>query len=263
MDALSRKRKILECSVCKEWLTPPVITCYNGHGTCQKCRNSMTSCGICQADFSKIKNTLLNEVIKTALIRCSNNSLGCKKCCTVAEMKDHKKECCYRKVTCCICVENNIYIYDLNNHFAEKHANKKSPSVSVMSSTHTYILMKGKKLRDDQVLWYIFYDKDVNIHFLARFLKDKDNFYVCVNFLGKIQEEAKNYMYEVKIDQQLQPPNEKCFFTCSALCTPYNYNFVENLSNERVIRLNLKTIFFNYEDYKKEFKVGVKIRKLE
>lgn len=263
----SKKRNIIECPICFEFLAPPVPTCDNGHATCRTCRNSLDACAICRGNFSNVKNTLLDEMIQSALLLCVNNDVGCKECLPVTRIKSHEKECFYRKVSCFVCNEKDVNLPYLNEHFANKHGDgkyKSYSSVNFYSAVSISVQLNKWLEPKDKDRYYVIYIKDVKIHFLVRLLyRDKNQIlHVGVQFLGKKQEKAGKYMFEVKINQGLSNLKEESFFICTGSCIPYNTLINEEAKkNRKIIPLNLKSIFFNNESLPDKFDLILKIKK--
>ena len=259
----AKRRRIMECPVCLDWLRSPVCCCENGHGICSQCRNKVDKCPVCRGNFIGFKMTLLDEVVDMFLIRCSNNSLGCNECYPAGEIEKHEEECFFRKVRCVVCGEKNVDFSDLNNHFNNNHKNDKARS-SVDFSEAVCLEIDIKNYTS--ALFFIIHVAWVDINFLVRYKyqKEQDILYVSVQFLGKKQAKSCRYIYSVKVDQKFQ--NEQCFFTVTGLCSPYskNVNWEEAGKNERkFIGLKMKLIFLNYDYLSRSFDLEIKIKKLQ
>lgn len=255
---------ILNCPVCLEWLQPPVFVCENGHGTCKTCRKSISSCGVCRQDFTSYKNTLLDKLMETVLIKCSNNLLGCKEYCPYPEVKNHEKVCFFRKVDCLVCKRKGIDLPSLNSHFSEYHKNginyDAKNKVSVLLCMNDW--MEQRNLNRYHVLYIKNYN---NSHFLVRFFykENKDILYVCVQFLGEKQKKANKFSYVVSIDQGLKA-RFKTIFSCYNLCIPYQdtLDWEEAEKNEKIIPLHLKSILSNQEYASESFNIEISICRL-
>lgn len=257
-----RKRSVLECPICYDWLQPPVSTCENGHGVCQQCRNAIYTCGVCRGIFKNKKNTLLDDMLESMLMKCSNE--GCEKSFPVSNVLDHEKQCFFRKIPCFLCDEEMIH-QKLNDHFTVQHADKSHATVNLGSPVSMRVSIYHWLLEGDCLRYFILYAMDININFLVRlaFRENKEILYVCVQFLGRNQEEAKNYIYDLKINQKLPFPNQESYFICSGVCTPYGtFNLDLVKKNGKSVPLKLESIFFSTSAYLADFRFEIKIRKL-
>lgn len=68
-DALIRKAKkiflqLLECPVCKEYMTPPIYQCMAGHTVCNNCKTKIGKCSSCDESIEKTRNFTLEELSK-------------------------------------------------------------------------------------------------------------------------------------------------------------------------------------------------------
>lgn len=68
-DALIRKAKkiflqLLECPICKEYMTPPIYQCVTGHTICNSCKVKLGKCGTCDENVEKTRNFTLEELSK-------------------------------------------------------------------------------------------------------------------------------------------------------------------------------------------------------
>lgn len=68
-DALIRKAKklflqLLECPVCKEYMSPPIYQCTTGHTICNSCKVKLGKCSACEDPIEKTRNYTLEELSK-------------------------------------------------------------------------------------------------------------------------------------------------------------------------------------------------------
>lgn len=68
-DALIRKAKklflqLLECPVCKEYMSPPIYQCATGHTVCNPCKTKLGKCSTCEDPIEKTRNYTLEELSK-------------------------------------------------------------------------------------------------------------------------------------------------------------------------------------------------------
>lgn len=68
-DALIRKAKklflqLLECPICKEYMSPPIYQCTSGHTVCSSCKTKLGKCSSCEDPIEKTRNYTLEELSK-------------------------------------------------------------------------------------------------------------------------------------------------------------------------------------------------------
>ncbi|KAJ8981960.1 hypothetical protein NQ317_002134 [Molorchus minor] len=68
-DVLIRKAKkiflqMLECPICKEYMSPPIYQCLSGHTLCNACKAKSEECSVCRAKIEATRNYVLEDVSK-------------------------------------------------------------------------------------------------------------------------------------------------------------------------------------------------------
>ncbi|KAJ8929367.1 hypothetical protein NQ314_017948 [Rhamnusium bicolor] len=68
-DSLIRKAKkiflqMLECPLCKEYMSPPIYQCLSGHTICNTCKDKKESCSTCEAKIENTRNYVLEDLSK-------------------------------------------------------------------------------------------------------------------------------------------------------------------------------------------------------
>jgi len=85
----------VECPVCLEIPTPPIVQCQTGHFICSVCRQKMTRCGICQADFTNTRNFAIESLVaRIGLHQCKNEM--CAKMLSPSNIDQHMETCEFR-----------------------------------------------------------------------------------------------------------------------------------------------------------------------
>lgn len=259
-------KKLLECPVCYERFKPPIETCENGHGICKNCRKLLGNCGICREKFTHAKNTLLNQIIELLEIedesgsgwwftfkkiiyniicfffphrrikKCRYNIQGCTESFPGSRIKDHEKICYYRNEKCIVCLQETCLI-EMNDHFKNCKDLKVKSEIKLLTCQKIYSSIKSIE-KDHYVAMYV---ANIECYFLVRFINDAKKMFFCVQYLGRDQEDAKKYKYDVKIDQGMPPPNQS-YFSWSGFCVPYLHSKEEVKKQKGVIELDLKWI---------------------
>jgi hypothetical protein len=109
MDELSHDQneamlKELECPVCMEYMVPPLKLCTNGHNICSRCRESVQFCPTCRAEFSEIRNVLLENIVRIQMYPCANRQSGCLELFSIEHIAEHHAACVYGKIKCPLCL---------------------------------------------------------------------------------------------------------------------------------------------------------------
>ena len=186
-------------------------------------------------------------------------------------MKRHGDECLFRIVNCRFCEIKNIPISSLNDHFNEAHelkAGRLATSFSEAVRLNIDLQKLWMNIIDFQDFHFNFIiTGNINLNFLVRLFynTEKHVLYMCVQFLGKEQEKAIRYIFNVKVDQKLPSSNEPSFFTLSSLCSPYyeHVKWEQAEENEKeFIGLKMNSIFLHYDYVSKAFGLEVTIREL-
>lgn len=84
-------RRITECVICKEYMSPPIHCCQTGHIICSNCEKSVSKCPTCLAPFSSTRNYAVEELCNNVIIPCQNTT-----CDFVGGLKDlhiHEEKC--------------------------------------------------------------------------------------------------------------------------------------------------------------------------
>lgn len=67
-------RRITECLICKEYMTPPIHFCQTGHIICNKCEKNVSKCPTCFFPFISARNYAVEELCSNVIIPCQNTS---------------------------------------------------------------------------------------------------------------------------------------------------------------------------------------------
>lgn len=84
-------RRITECAICKEYMSPPINCCQTGHIICSNCQKTMSKCPTCLSSFISARNYAVEELCTNVIIPCQNTT-----CDFVGGLKDlhiHEEKC--------------------------------------------------------------------------------------------------------------------------------------------------------------------------
>ena len=90
----------LKCPVCMEYLVPPIKLCTNGHSICSKCKKSIQCCPTCRANFTEIRNMVLENIARSQKYPCANRWRGCLELFSIEQIAKHHAACVYGKLKC-------------------------------------------------------------------------------------------------------------------------------------------------------------------
>ncbi|PNF19740.1 hypothetical protein B7P43_G14755 [Cryptotermes secundus] len=90
----------LECLLCVEIMTPPIVVCSNGHMICNNCKPKLDKCHFCRAIITSRKNIFAEEISKLLKVRCSYAHEGCQVQESPDKIEEHEVACFYQPVEC-------------------------------------------------------------------------------------------------------------------------------------------------------------------
>lgn len=81
---------IFECSICCDYVLPPILQCANGHLICPSCRARVTIC----------PTLAMERVAVNVRFPCKNSNLGCAAKLAYPEKTLHEEACEFRALPC-------------------------------------------------------------------------------------------------------------------------------------------------------------------
>uniref|UniRef100_A0ACD5VBE9 Uncharacterized protein n=1 Tax=Avena sativa TaxID=4498 RepID=A0ACD5VBE9_AVESA len=116
---------VLDCPVCCHPLRPPVFQCTVGHIICSSCLEKLQDngkCYLCSLRMVYSRCHMVEHIIESIKVACSNSNLGCTARMTYYQKEDHEKGC--RHVPC-FCPEDGCSFSGstmmLLDHFSISH----------------------------------------------------------------------------------------------------------------------------------------------
>lgn len=88
----------LECPVCFDYVSSPMVQCYEGHLVCNKCRMRLNHCPECRGPFSTIRPRAVEKIASFLEYPCSYE--GCMQLVSPANRIMHAKSCSFRSFVC-------------------------------------------------------------------------------------------------------------------------------------------------------------------
>ncbi|KAJ9578936.1 hypothetical protein L9F63_024957 [Diploptera punctata] len=90
-----------ECSTCHDTLAPPIYLCVNKHNICRRCKEGLSTCGICNDKILDERNTLAERLAEKLPYPCVNENVGCRQKLPLQELAIHEAVCPHR-LYCCV-----------------------------------------------------------------------------------------------------------------------------------------------------------------
>jgi len=128
MEALEFNSNInstLECPICMNYLSPPVIQCCNGHSICGKCSSMTEKCPECRIKLNQAnRNLTLEKILEGIQLKCQFEE--CQVVTSLAKRSQHMDECPFNPYLQCV-IEQCQWVgkeEDLLNHLKRTHCIK-------------------------------------------------------------------------------------------------------------------------------------------
>ncbi|KAL1207002.1 E3 ubiquitin-protein ligase SINA-like 2 [Cardamine amara subsp. amara] len=86
----------LDCPICTDVLTSPILQCDNGHLACSPCCNKLRNkCPARALTIGHFRCRAMERVIKGVIVECPNAKFGCTQKFSYGKQITHEKECSY------------------------------------------------------------------------------------------------------------------------------------------------------------------------
>ncbi|XP_050514655.1 E3 ubiquitin-protein ligase siah-1-like isoform X1 [Diabrotica virgifera virgifera] len=98
--------QIMQCPLCLETMSPPIIQCKVGHSMCGSCikESGIKMCPTCREKLTTTRNYQLEQLIEgikdVLKFDCAYQHKGCKFAVNKQDKENHERECKFRKFTC-------------------------------------------------------------------------------------------------------------------------------------------------------------------
>nr|CAI5830797.1 unnamed protein product [Callosobruchus analis] len=86
-------RQMFECSICKDYMIPPILQCLSGHSLCNTCTSKVEKCPSCEASLSGTRNFALEQATEKAQLACQNLLENCIYRTSLKRIAAHEAEC--------------------------------------------------------------------------------------------------------------------------------------------------------------------------
>ncbi|PNF30019.1 hypothetical protein B7P43_G05820 [Cryptotermes secundus] len=99
MTRMARMEQVIlneiECPVCYEHMSRPIILCRSGHNLCHNCKKCISKCPVSTSG----RNFALETIVRSAEYPCQYRNFGCASILTLPQIQ-HEEVCEYRPVRC-------------------------------------------------------------------------------------------------------------------------------------------------------------------
>ncbi|CAH1962881.1 unnamed protein product [Acanthoscelides obtectus] len=86
-------RQMFECTICKDYMVPPIPQCLSGHSLCNTCASKVEKCPSCEAALTGTRNLALEEATEKAQLVCQNLFENCIYRTSLKRIAAHEAEC--------------------------------------------------------------------------------------------------------------------------------------------------------------------------
>ncbi|CAM0884920.1 unnamed protein product [Alopecurus aequalis] len=121
---------VLDCPICYHPLRPPIFQCTVGHTICSSCHEKLSDkCHFCSLPTVYSRCHMVERVIESIKVACSNGNHGCTATMAYYQKEDHEEGCQHAP---CFCPETDCSFsgptMKLVDHLSDKH-NSTCPKV--------------------------------------------------------------------------------------------------------------------------------------
>ncbi|KAJ8888326.1 hypothetical protein PR048_007813 [Dryococelus australis] len=243
---------LLECSVSKGFMRPPIHQCSNGHSVCPKCNTKKLSCLCCLEDVQLIRNFALEELSQKVVHPCKNKDAGCEKKMLKAEREEHILNCPDKLYECVLgrnvdCgwkgTRDQVIVHAKMNH--EYTVCEEELVYFSFDSTHVRNSIRGLKSRsiNDKFCesYCVIQAHRETFCMIVRndFMLEK--LHVAVKLIGPV-EDAEKYVYKVKFTKSFSPAAASFKFIT------HNYTAtMDSISHTIYLSLSLQCAHMDFE----------------
>ncbi|KAH9360536.1 hypothetical protein HPB48_016430 [Haemaphysalis longicornis] len=82
------------CPVCRDYVQPPILQCFQGHIVCSACCRKLFTCPICRTPLSgTIRNLAMENVARMVFFPCKYSRMGCTAQLPHSDQHEHEEVC--------------------------------------------------------------------------------------------------------------------------------------------------------------------------
>lgn len=125
----------LECPICHEYMSPPIMICASGHSICSDCKSKLNKCPTCSSEYGNTRNYALESMLNLVHLPCRNDMNGCEFVGNFAAIQEHKADCKYAEFECPLSL-NCKWVGVGPTNLVENHLNRKHSDKFIELDTH-------------------------------------------------------------------------------------------------------------------------------
>ncbi|XP_018564753.1 E3 ubiquitin-protein ligase SIAH1B-like [Anoplophora glabripennis] len=225
--------KELECTVCLEYMLPPIHQCLTGHSLCLKCKNSVKNCPTCQQEFKDTQNFTLAKVINHITYPCKNRR--CRFTAKARDIKKHEASCIFSTVKCPLqdyedC-HADIIFQEMYDHVVSSH------SENLLEMETVNIPFEEGADQDDEDCYIIRYAFRL---FKLHYKYQHGEFCWAMQLIGSPEDSAK-YMFDIDVLDN-SGNNRRAYFR--SVCSPLSDGSTAFDDNKSFIYIDYDQIRF-------------------
>lgn len=95
-------RQLFECSICKDYMVPPIPQCVAGHTLCSSCKSKLEKCPSCEGKIEETRNYVLEAMAELAELPCQFEMDNCTFRGGVKRIASHEAECPLKNKRACV-----------------------------------------------------------------------------------------------------------------------------------------------------------------
>ncbi|KAJ8957883.1 hypothetical protein NQ318_001879 [Aromia moschata] len=90
-------KRMYECPICHEYMSPPIQQCFTGHSFCKPCTLTKQKCPLCDAKIESTRNYIVEEMSEKIELPCKTDPEKCQYRGSIKRMVEHGEECSVAK----------------------------------------------------------------------------------------------------------------------------------------------------------------------
>jgi E3 ubiquitin-protein ligase SIAH1 len=246
--------KQLECSVCMEYMLPPITLCGNGHNICSSCKQKFQKCPTCREPLSGTRNKTLENLAERVECPCPNKPHGCTLTFPIALIREHEEVCQFGPFDCPLNYRIKCNwtgtLTEIKGHVLHKHKDLlRRPQVRMLELTNPNVLKYNK----DKIHVDILLSND-NLFFEACEIIG-DAFYYIIQQIGP-EKEASQFKYNFFLESGAEE------ITVCKVASSYSMDVKEVYSTGKCVKL-FCDIIERFVDEDKNLQFHVEIFKVK
>ncbi|KAK8477793.1 hypothetical protein V6N13_148807 [Hibiscus sabdariffa] len=189
--------QLLECSICTNFMYPPIHQCPNGHTLCSNCKNRVVnSCPTCRHDLGNIRCLALEKVAESLEFPCKYRNIGCLDISPYYNKLKHEQNCRFRPYNCPYAGSECSVTGDIPTLVAHLKDDHMVDMHDGCTFNHQYVKSNPHEAENPTWMLTVFncFGRKFCLHFEAFHLGMAPVYMVFLRFMGDVNE-AKRFSY--------------------------------------------------------------------